>query len=59
MAMALGFRFEELPALHGLLALSSLIIGQCALHGVMTLGIRSGKCSRFRSMAISLSGDPK
>jgi len=43
MAMALGFRFEELPALHGLLALSSLIIGQCALHGVMTLGIRLGK----------------
>jgi len=42
-AMAFGFSFKELPA----------------LHGVMTLGILSGKCSRFRSMAISLSGDPK
>jgi hypothetical protein len=41
--MALGFSFKELPALHGVLALSSSSIGQCALHSVMTLGILLGK----------------
>jgi hypothetical protein len=41
--MALGFSFKELPALHCVLALSSLVIGQCALNDVMTFGILSGK----------------
>jgi hypothetical protein len=43
--MALGFRFKEQPALHSVLAFSSLIVDQRALHSALILGILLGKYS--------------
>ena len=41
--MTLGFRFEEQPALHSVLALSSLIVDQRALHSVVAFVYASDK----------------
>ena len=42
-ALALGFRFKEQPALHSVSALRSLVVGQRALHSALTFVYALGK----------------
>ena len=42
-ALALGFRFKEQPALHSVSALRSLVIGRRALHSALTFVYALGK----------------